>query len=454
MIKPNNTQNKFQRRLTSGATTVSTIAASATPRWVRLTRTGNTLLSEHSDDGSTWITIGSDTVTMTTVRVGLAVTSHDVTTLATAVFDNVTISTGMPPSPPAAPSALVASDGVGQATLTWTDNSSDETQFKVERKPLGSPDTSFAQIGTSAANTPNFTDNPAAGSYTYRVRASNAAGDSAYSNSDDATVTAPSGPAAPSNLNATITNGDTANLTWTDNSTNETGFRIEKKTGAGGTWGTLTTKAANSTSHSDGALTANTYFYRVVATGSPDSAPSNEVVVVIRNPEADAHVRGGVNGDQNYGANTTILAKNNATVDNSRESFVRVTLSDVAASVGSAKLRLFGNAVTSAKVIAISAVSDISWVEGTGTVAAPVTATGIDWNSKPAIGSQLTTASVGTTAAWFEFDVTAYVQAQKTAGATKVTFAITQVTSSTETQTSFNSRENASNKPLLVISSR
>ena len=349
----------------------------------------------------------------------------------------------------------MATGGVGQATLTWTDNSSDETQFKVERKPMGSPDTSFAQVGTSAANTPNFTDSPlAAGDYTYRVRASNAAGDSGYSNSDDATVTAPSGPAAPSNLNATISNGNAANLTWTDNSSNETGFRIEKKTGAGGSWGTLTTKAANSTSHSDGSLTANTYFYRVVATGTPDSAASNEVVVVIRNPEADAHVRGGVNGDQNYGANTTILAKNNVTVDNSRESFMRVTLTDVAASVGSAKLRLFGNATTSAKVIAISAVSDITWVEGTGTVAAPVTATGIDWNSKPAIGSQLATLTVGTTAAWFEFDVTAYVQAQKTAGATKVTFAITQVTSSTETQTTFNSRENASNKPMLVISSR
>ena len=61
---------------------------------------------------------------------------------------------------------------------------------------------------------------------------------------------------------------------------------------------------------------------------------------------------------------------------------------------------------------------------------------------------------MGTTAAWFEFDVTAYVQAQKTAGATKVTFAITQVTSSTETQTTFNARESATNKPTLVISSR
>ena len=50
--------------------------------------------------------------------------------------------------------------------------------------------------------------------------------------------------------------------------------------------------------------------------------------------------------------------------------------------------------------------------------------------------------------------MTSYVQAQKTAGATKVTFAITMVTSSTESPTQFNAKENASNKPLLVTASR
>jgi len=84
----------------------------------------------------------------------------------------------------------------------------------------------------------------------------------------------------------------------------------------------------------------------------------------------------------------------------------------------------------------------------------PVTATGIDWNGKPAIGSQLSGLSVTTTAQYWEFDITSHVQAQKTLGAAEVALAIAMVTSSTETPTSFNSKENASNKPVVVISSK
>ena len=56
------------------------------------------------------------------------------------------------------------------------------------------------------ANVAMYLDTPvAAGTYTWRVRASNAAGDSTYSSSADGTVTAPpAGPAAPSNLVATV----------------------------------------------------------------------------------------------------------------------------------------------------------------------------------------------------------------------------------------------------------
>jgi hypothetical protein len=92
-------------------------------------------------------------------------------------------------------------------------------------------------------------------------------------------------------------------------------------------------------------------------------------------------------------------------------------------------------------------------VEGTGTVAAPTT-TGITWNTKPTIGTQQTSQSVSTTAGWWEFDITSYVQAQKTAGASKVTLAFTNITASDEGPTVFNTKENASNKPLVLISSK
>ena len=63
------------------------------PRWVRIVRQGNTVTGYHSTDGVSWIQ--RDSVSMTlpqAVYVGLAVTSHNNGTLATAVFDNVEIS--------------------------------------------------------------------------------------------------------------------------------------------------------------------------------------------------------------------------------------------------------------------------------------------------------------------------------------------------------------------------
>ncbi|MEQ9405584.1 MAG: LamG-like jellyroll fold domain-containing protein [Cyclobacteriaceae bacterium] len=67
-------------------------------------------------------------------------------------------------------------------------------------------------------------------------------------------------------------------LTWTDNSTNETGFTIERSDGNNSSFSTLNSVAANVTSYSDNSVTAgNGYFYRVIANGSSgDSNPSNE----------------------------------------------------------------------------------------------------------------------------------------------------------------------------------
>ena len=68
------------------------------------------------------------------------------------------------------------------------------------------------------------------------------------------------------------------NLLWTDNSSDETGFKIERKTGAGGTYAQIATVGASVTSYSNTGLTpGTTYFYRVRATNaSGDSAYSNE----------------------------------------------------------------------------------------------------------------------------------------------------------------------------------
>ena len=67
--------------------------------------------------------------------------------------------------------------------------------------------------------------------------------------------------------------------------------------------------------------------------------------------------------------------------------------------------------------------------------------------------SALATQTVATTAAYVEWDVTSYVQQQKTAGASLISLGVKSTVLSDEGQTTFNSREGA-NKPLLIVNSR
>jgi hypothetical protein len=93
---------------------------------------------------------------------------------------------------PSAPSNLTATAvSATQINLAWTDNSTNETGFKIERRivPAASPlraqaDSTFAQIGTVGAGITAYQDTGCAAStsYEYRVRAYNSSSDSAYSN--------------------------------------------------------------------------------------------------------------------------------------------------------------------------------------------------------------------------------------------------------------------------------
>lgn len=83
----------FQRRPTTGGSSLHNgVGGYTAPYWVRLVRSGSTLTGYRSPDGSNWTQIGSETISMATdVYVGLAVTSHDDSTLATATFSNVSV---------------------------------------------------------------------------------------------------------------------------------------------------------------------------------------------------------------------------------------------------------------------------------------------------------------------------------------------------------------------------
>ena len=179
---------------------------------------------------------------------------------------------------PAAPSNLVATaQSASSILLSWTDNSSNETTFRLDRAGGGA----FAILATIPANTTSYQVlglDPNS-LYTFRVRAQNASGNSAFSNQASATTLSQSGPpAAPSLLTAVLGQGNDVQLAWRDNSANEGGFRVERSSPATG-WTLLATLAPNT----QGLLVADggpdtPYSFRVRANGpgaSGNSAFSN-----------------------------------------------------------------------------------------------------------------------------------------------------------------------------------
>ncbi len=73
-------------------------------------------------------------------------------------------------------------------------------------------------------------------------------------------------PISPSGLNATTISQTAIDLNWTDNSDNETGFRIERSPNGETLWTHIATVNANVTTYQDGALACGTtYYYRVCA---------------------------------------------------------------------------------------------------------------------------------------------------------------------------------------------
>ena len=184
----------------------------------------------------------------------------------------------LPPAVPKAPTSLTATAiGPQQVNLAWVDNSNNESGFRIERATGTGVGIIFVPVTTVGANVATFSDTTVqpGTTYTYRVFAYNAIGDSLPSNlATAATPQVP--PAAPSGLAATAISAHQVNLTWTDGSNNEAGFRIERATGAGA-FAAIGTVGANLTAYSDmTAAPATTYSYRVFAYNSAgDSPPSN-----------------------------------------------------------------------------------------------------------------------------------------------------------------------------------
>lgn len=223
---------------------------------------------------------------------------------STMTFDFEVVGAGQPPVAPSNLTASAASDS--QINLAWSDNSSDETTFRIRRSSDG---VTFSEIGSTGANVASYADTglPANTTFAYQILASNASGASDPSDSVSATTDPPPPPpAAPTNLVATATSDTTIDLSWGDSSNNEDGFYVDRSLDSVVWQDAVATLAANTSSYTDSQLDASTqHFYRVrafnaqgtgtsnMASATTDSPPPYEIAV----SDADWFVSGNVAGN-------------------------------------------------------------------------------------------------------------------------------------------------------------
>jgi len=190
---------------------------------------------------------------------------------------------GSPVNPPAAPSNLSATAASqSQIDLSWTDNSNNESGFKIERGS-GSTPNSWTEISTVGAGVTVYSNSglSASTTYSYRVRAYNGAGNSNYTTQATATTSDPPSnpPNAPSNLNANSQSSSRIDLLWSDNSNDEDGFKIERGNGSNpSSWNEIVTVGAGVSSYfNTGLIASTTYSYRVRAYNSAGNSGYSNV---------------------------------------------------------------------------------------------------------------------------------------------------------------------------------
>ena len=176
------------------------------------------------------------------------------------------------------PSNLSATAAPGAISLGWQDNSPNETGFSVLRSTTGANGT-FTTVATTAARVTSYNDtglDPKL-QYCYRVQAIAQKRVIGTSNTVCANPL-PLEPLPASTVDALLMGTGSVQITWTDNSINEDGFRVERAASDAGPWTTLVTTSPGVTSAQDASGIPNQerVCYRVVAFNKAgDAAPSN-----------------------------------------------------------------------------------------------------------------------------------------------------------------------------------
>ena len=187
---------------------------------------------------------------------------------------------------PGAPSGLNAQPTAWNIILLhWSDNSNNELGFEIQRKDQYQSvfihDNCSASNSTSTVSFQDKSIDPTdERTYTYRVRATNAAGVSSFTDTASASVPATL-PSAPSDLEAPAAVYPTVHLAWCDNATNEFQFSLERRISGYGHWSVIASPGANYTSHIDSNVqVGNTYDYRIRATNPVGNSSYSNVVTV------------------------------------------------------------------------------------------------------------------------------------------------------------------------------
>ncbi len=178
-------------------------------------------------------------------------------------------------SAPATPTGLTATAGDATVTLSWN-AAGGAASYKVYRGTSSGAET-LLQSGVTGTT---FVDTAVTNgtTYYYKVSAVNASGESPQSSEVSATPRV-SAPAAPSNLSATAVSTSQINLAWADNSSNESGFILDRATNSTFTAGLTTVNlGANVTSYgATGLSAATTYWFRVRAANAGGTSANSNV---------------------------------------------------------------------------------------------------------------------------------------------------------------------------------
>ena len=177
------------------------------------------------------------------------------------------------PARPNAPSntrVVAASDN--RIDVSWQDNSANETGFEVHRSADGSNGV-FTLVATTTARVTARGDlglNPST-QYCYKVRAFKTADGqtrySSFSNTACATTLPPPPPNAPSNTHVVAVSDSRIDVSWQDNTANESGFEVHRSAdGSNGVFTPVATTTAGVTTRGDLGLNPSTqYCYKVRA---------------------------------------------------------------------------------------------------------------------------------------------------------------------------------------------